>query len=365
MNGLNLFRGARVLVTGHTGFKGSWLSLWLTHLGAEVHGVSDSVPSVPSHFESASLQSKTNTQFINITDFISLKRAVQTVRPDFVFHLAAQALVRRSYTRPVETWQTNLIGTVNMLEVLRTLEKPCVAVFITSDKCYDNVEWEWGYRETDPLGGGDPYSASKGAAELAIKSFARSFFSSDGGIRIGVCRAGNVIGGGDWADDRIIPDCIRAWSQGNSVPLRHPLATRPWQHVLEPLSGYLTLAVALSNSAELHGEAFNFGPPAHQNHSVGELVSEMALHWKRVQWDDASNQFSGQNESGLLKLNCDKALHYLSWQATWDFETTIRETALWYRHYYEHPDKDINKYSLSQIFDYMKFAKKQGLKWAQ
>lgn len=365
MIGLSVFNGARVLVTGHTGFKGSWLSLWLTHLGAKVSGISLSVPTEPSHFTAAGLAGRVQDYRLDIRDSSALKTLVQEIQPDFVFHLAAQALVRRSYADPADTWQTNTVGTINMLEALRAIEKPCVAVFITSDKCYDNVEWVWGYRETDALGGPDPYSASKGAAELAIRSYVRSFFPADGKVRIGVGRAGNVIGGGDWAEDRIVPDCMRAWSRGETVPLRNPLATRPWQHVLEPLSGYLNLALALKESAALHGQPFNFGPPAQQNHSVGELVTAMTHHWDRVRWEDVSAQYGGPYESGLLKLNCDKALHQLRWHAVWNFDATVRETALWYRRYYEQPALSIADFSLGQIQAYVEMARTQGLAWAQ
>lgn len=365
MNALSVFNGARVLVTGHTGFKGSWLSLWLTQLGAQVSGVSLGVPSEPSHFAAAGLFDRVQDCRLDIRDGRELKALVEEVQPDFVFHLAAQALVRRSYADPVDTWQTNALGTINVLEALRGLKKPCVAVLITSDKCYDNVEWVWGYRETDALGGPDPYSASKGAAELAIRSYVKSYFPADGLVRIGVGRAGNVIGGGDWAEDRIVPDCMRAWSRGETVPLRNPLATRPWQHVLEPLGGYLNLAMALKESTSLHGQPFNFGPPAQQDHSVGELVAAMSKHWDQVRYADVSAQYGGPYESGLLKLNCDKALHHLRWRAVWDFDATVRETALWYRRYYERPAQSIADFSLGQIRTYVDAARGQGLAWAK
>jgi CDP-glucose 4,6-dehydratase len=227
------------------------------------------------------------------------------------------------------------------------------------------VEWVWGYRETDALGGPDPYSASKGAAELAIRSYVRSFFPSDGLIRIGVGRAGNVIGGGDWAEGRIVPDCMRAWSRGETVPLRNPSATRPWQHVLEPLSGYLSLAMALNESAAQHGQPFNFGPQNQQNYSVGQLVSAMSQHWEKVLWKDTSAQYEGPYESGLLKLNCDKALHHLNWRAVWELEATVRETALWYRRYYEQPSNSIAEYSIRQIKTYVSAAQSKGLAWAR
>ena len=253
---------------------------------------------------------------------------------------------------------------MNVLEGLRELQKKCTAIFITSDKCYDNVEWEWGYRERDALGGPDPYSASKGAAELAISSYVRSYFPREGEVRIGIGRAGNVIGGGDWAPDRIVPDCVKAWSRGESVEIRNPGATRPWQHVLEPLSGYLNLAMDLHNNINLHGEPFNFGPPAQQNQSVGELVTAMSNYWSKVHWTDTSAKHGGPYESKLLKLNCDKALYHLKWRAIWGFEETVRETALWYENYYSGSSQSVREFSLNQINHYMDDAKQKNLLWA-
>ena len=353
---LDNFSGKKVLVTGQTGFKGTWLCSWLLELGAEVVGIALDPATEPSHFSSIQLSSRMKDLRIDIRDRASVEDTIVSVQPDFVFHLAAQALVRRSY---------NVLGTLHVLEALRKLDKPCAAVIVTSDKCYDNTEWVWGYRETDAMGGPDPYSASKGAAELAIRSYIKSYFSKKTSkVRIASARAGNVIGGGDWSVDRIVPDCVKAWSTDNSVELRNPYSTRPWQHVLEPLSGYLSQAIALSQQQELHGESFNFGPQAQQSHSVLELVQQMALHWDQVSWQDMSESTAGPYESGLLKLNCDKALHYLNWHASMGFEDTVRMTADWYKAYYFQPGQ-IATTTRSQIEAYTSIAKHQGLAWAQ
>ncbi|MDP3651348.1 MAG: CDP-glucose 4,6-dehydratase [Rhodoferax sp.] len=358
------FDGKNVLITGHTGFKGAWLTGWLKKLGANVVGIALDPPSKPSHFVGAQLAHDMTDLRIDIRDRADIEDAILSAQPDFVFHLAAQALVRRSYVDPIETWQTNVLGTLHVLEGLRKLNKPCAAVIITSDKCYDNVEWVWGYRETDAMGGPDPYSASKGAAELAIRSHIKSYFPKiSSKVRIASARAGNVIGGGDWAADRIVPDCVRAWSSDKEVELRNPHSTRPWQHVLEPLSGYLSLAIALTQQPELHGEAFNFGPQAQHNHSVLALVQQMARHWDQVRWQDVSEVAQGPYESGLLKLNCDKALHYLHWRAVMNFEDTVRMTAEWYRVYYQQQSQ-VAATTRLQIDAYTAYAKQQGLAWA-
>ena len=262
MNGLGqFFTGKVVLITGHTGFKGSWLSLWLTYLGAKVVGVSKDIPTRPSNFIVSSVSTKTDDRRIDILNAEAIEKLILEVQPDFVFHLAAQALVRPSYDNPLETLTTNSIGTANVLEALRKLEKEVAVVMITSDKVYDNVEWVWGYRETDRLGGKDPYSASKAMAEIVIRTYVESYFNTeDSNVHIGIARAGNVIGGGDWALDRIVPDCMTAWSQDKVVDIRNPWATRPWQHVLEPLSGYLLLAAHLVLKTNKHGKPYNFGP---------------------------------------------------------------------------------------------------------
>ena len=359
------YNGKTVVITGHTGFKGAWLSAWLKQLGAKVVGIALEPPTEPSHFSAAKLGDSMEDYRIDIRNGLALKEAIISAQPDFVFHLAAQALVRRSYEDPIETWETNLLGTMHVLEALRCLDKSCVAVLITSDKCYDNVEWVWGYRETDALGGPDPYSASKGAAELLIRSHIKSYFpEATSKVRIASARAGNVIGGGDWAEDRIVPDCVKAWSTNNVVELRNPHSTRPWQHVLEPLSGYLALANALAQRPELHGQPFNFGPQAQQNHSVLALVQQMAMYWDKVRWQDLSGTEAGPYESGLLKLNCDKALHYLQWHAVMGFEDTVQMTAEWYRAYYQ-KSLQIEDVTEEQITAYTEIARKQGLDWAQ
>jgi CDP-glucose 4,6-dehydratase len=363
---LNIFDNKIVLITGHTGFKGSWLSFWLKQLGALVCGISIDIPSVPSHFVVAKLSDQIDDHRIDVRDGDAIKRTVKDIQPDFVFHLAAQSLVRPSYENPVETMMTNAIGSANILDALRSLKKPVTAVMITSDKAYDNVEWVWGFRETDRLGGKDPYSASKGMAELAIRSYVNSFFSTrDSNVRVAVTRAGNVIGGGDWAVDRIVPDCINSWSNNEVVDIRSPGATRPWQHVLEPLSGYLALGAQLSINQELHGEVYNFGPPAHQNHSVHELIDEMSNHWDSVRWNDISNSQEHPPEAGLLKLNCDKALFDLQWQPTLGFRETVRMTVDWYREYYQNNTETMYNFTMSQIEEYTKMARERKLPWAE
>jgi CDP-glucose 4,6-dehydratase len=364
-----LYNGKKVLITGHTGFKGSWLCAWLHSLGASVSGVALAPPSSPSHFDVAGLGSMIVDYRIDIRDADAIKKIVCEIQPDFVFHLSAQALVRPSYASPLETMTINAIGSANVLDALRQLEKQVVAVMITSDKAYDNVEWVWGYREADRLGGKDPYSASKGMAELAIHSYVESFFNEkDTNIRVGITRAGNVIGGGDWAVDRIVPDCMHSWSQGEVVEIRRPQDTRPWQHVLEPLSGYLQLGANLYQDITNHGEAYNFGPPADQNYSVRELIDEMSKYWDRVRWKDISQYKKHLHEAGLLKLNCDKALADLNWKPTLKFEETVKMTVKWYRYYYENSQKSnprsVYDYTLSQIEGYSHLAEQRKMSWA-
>ncbi len=359
------FNNKVVLITGHTGFKGSWLAIWLTHLGAKVVGLSLDIPSSPSNFNASGVGGLVTEYKVDIRDDKAVKLVVSKCQPDFVFHLAAQALVMDSYTFPLKTMQTNSMGSANILEALRTLDKNVVAIMITSDKAYDNVEWVWGYREVDRLGGKDPYSASKGMAELVIKSYIESFFNTaNSNVRIGVTRAGNVIGGGDWANNRIVPDCMRAWSNKKNVDIRSPNSTRPWQHVLEPLSGYLLLASNLAQSSKNHGEAYNFGPSSEHNYPVSGLIDEMAKYWDRVQWSDVSKAEKHLHEAGLLKLNCDKALFELNWVPALQFEETVKMTVEWYKTYYQDNPPSMLDFTLSQIKDYTEHARLRKILWA-
>jgi len=332
----DFYRGKRVLITGHTGFKGSWLSEWLLKLGATVAGYSLGVPTKPSHFEVLHLSDRLEHFAGDIRRLDSLKDAVDTFRPDVVFHLAAQAITRISYEEPKLTLDTNLGGTVNILEALRTTPSVQVGVLITSDKCYENAEWEYGYRESDRLGGKDPYSASKACAEIAFSAYARSFFNATGSPAVATARAGNVIGGGDWARDRIVPDCVRAWADKKPALIRYPRAVRPWQHVLEPLSGYLWLGASLQQQRQsLAGESFNFGPSNGIEHSVLDLVNEMRKAWPSGEWCQESSLDVSKHEASLLRLSCDKALSRLQWRATLTFSEAAKITAEWYKIFYE------------------------------
>lgn len=357
----DFYRGKTILVTGHTGFKGAWLSQWLLQLGAKVVGISSYIPSDPSLFDVLSLDKKIVNHRCDITNHQALLTICQKENPDMVFHLAAQPIVKVSYEDPKLTFDTNLGGTVNMLEVIKAVDSIKSAVMITSDKCYENVEWEYGYRENDRLGGKDPYSASKVCAEIAIHAYHESFVKCSG-KRIASVRAGNVIGGGDWAEHRIVPDCMRAWSLREKVILRAPNATRPWQHVLEPLSGYLWLGALLSSpkSSYLNGESFNFGPDANVNASVETLIKSLAAHWDSASYESADHSLA-MPEAGLLKLCCDKALHRLAWEPTLTFNQTIEMTSQWYRSFYL--GTDMEDYTQQQLNQYMQLAQQKGQEW--
>ena len=362
----NVYQGKKVLITGHTGFKGSWLTSWLLKLGADVIGVSKDIPTSPSMFELIKLKHQIRHYKKDIRDLDKMTEIISNEKPDFLFHLAAQPIVSKSYDAPIETISSNVLGTANILEALKISNHDCIAVLITSDKAYENVEQVWGYKETDQLGGKDIYSGSKGASELIIKSYLFSFFNEKtSNIRVGVGRAGNVIGGGDWAEDRIVVDCVKSWSNNNAVEIRNPLSTRPWQHVLEPLSGYLTLGQLLKENYVLHGEAFNFGPSSDQNYTVLDLILELSKYWNI---ENQSNIFKSNNsnifkESNLLKLNCDKALYSLNWKMNLNYLDTVRYTSEWYFEYYKNKG-DMHKKTISQINDFEILAKSKKINWA-
>ncbi len=336
----DFWRGRKVWLSGHTGFKGSWLAFWLLHWGAIVEGYSLD----PDPLEELSLFEKLNigNEFVkdvraDVANAKLLGDRIQDFQPEIVFHLAAQPLVKRSYLEPLKTWESNVIGTCNVLEALRTLKGKCVAVFITTDKVYDNFSWDFGYRETDPLGGHDPYSSSKAAAELAISSWRSSFCGEkthqSSKLLIASARAGNVIGGGDWSTDRIVPDAVRSLAGNQSIPVRSPSSTRPWQHVLEPLSGYMTLAEQLFSNPSL-AKAFNFGPDHSANRTVKELVNEILLNWPGSWLDQSQSDINQVHEASRLDLATDRAFHQLGWSSRWSFEVTISETINWYRRFY-------------------------------
>lgn len=360
-----VYGGKRVLVTGHTGFKGSWLTTWLLDLGAEVCGYSKDVPTFPSLFDLAKLQSQIRHEIGDVRDYQSLRNVLHEFRPHFVFHLAAQAIVSTSYHDPLSTISTNVLGTANVLEALRHADFDCTAIIITSDKCYENVEWPWGYRESDRLGGKDVYSGSKGAAEIVFHSYYHSFFDNHAGaVRVCTARAGNVIGGGDWAADRIVADCIRAWQQGQTVKLRSPSATRPWQHVMEPISAYLTLGGHLHAKNTLHGESFNFGPRAEQNSTVVQLLVDLAHAWGH-----RNPLFSYEivdnvpfHEAGLLKLNCDKALLMLGWEPNLSYRECVEMTGEWYRRVLKEHASGLNV-TTEQIREYQAIARERKRTW--
>ncbi|MEW6165083.1 MAG: CDP-glucose 4,6-dehydratase [Pseudomonadota bacterium] len=326
---LGAFAGARVFVTGHTGFKGSWLALLLTELGAEVMGYALPPEHSGSHFELLGLARSVRHVEGDIRDARKLAASMHEFQPEFVFHLAAQALVRRSYAEPQVTFDVNVMGSVNLLEAVRQCASVRTLVYITSDKCYENLEWVWGYRENDRLGGHDPYSASKAAAELAFSAYARSFLAGMTSLGAATARAGNVIGGGDWAADRIIPDCIRAIRDGLPIKLRHPAATRPWQHVLEPISGYLLLAERLRAAPGRYAGSWNFGPPSTEVRTVREVAERIVGRFGRGSIEVGEDTV--QHEAQLLQLNCDKASQLLGWRPRWTVEQTLSATADWYR----------------------------------
>jgi CDP-glucose 4,6-dehydratase len=359
------YRGKRVLITGHTGFKGSWLGEWLLQLGATVAGFSLGVPTKPSHFELLRLGDRVTHLEGDIRQHEALREAFDAFRPQVVFHLAAQAITRLSYDEPKATLDINLGGTVNVLEAIRATPSVRVAVLVSSDKCYENTGREDGYRESDPLGGRDPYSASKACAEIAFSAYARSFFAGTGAPAVASVRAGNVIGGGDWARDRIVPDCVRAWADGRRVAIRQPGSVRPWQHVLEPLSGYLRLGALLEQEREgLAGEAFNFGPSPGSAHSVLTLVNELRRTWPGGAWEEALSPADGKPEAALLTLSSDKAASRLQWRPTLAFAEAAQLTAQWYRTFYQSA-VDAAACTARQIAEFAELARQRQQAWSR
>ena len=351
----NIYRDRKVLVTGHTGFKGSWLVLWLRMLGAKVMAISLPPETSPNHWDLMELD--VESYFIDIRDEDLLRQKIMECQPEMVFHLAAQPLVRRSYQHPLETWATNVMGTAHLLDACREVEKLAAIVVVTTDKCYENKEWVWGYREIDRLGGHDPYSASKAGCELVAASYRRSFFSTPSSPLLATARAGNVIGGGDWSEDRLIPDLVRSMEAGKALEIRSPNATRPWQHVLECISGYLMLGQQLLTGNKGCADAWNFGPDLEGNRQVKQVLGTLKTKWPAIDWY-CSDQFQ-PHEAQLLHLDSSKARKILSWRPVWTFEEGAAATAEWYRAWLERGDV----VSFNQLKDYINLAKDRGLSW--
>lgn len=372
----DFFHKKKVLVTGNTGFKGSWLSLWLRHLGADVSGLALAPNTTPSAFEILQLVREVAHHTLDIRNAEAVADLVAALQPDVIFHLAAQPLVRLSYQIPVDTVATNILGTAHLLQGIRaagySAEKPCSVVIVTSDKCYENREVLYGYREEDPMGGHDIYSMSKGAAELLVSSWRRSFFPHDAwcdhGVSLITARAGNVIGGGDWSADRIVVDCVKALADGSPIQVRNPVAVRPWQHVLEPLSGYLQLAAETGRARGTRPElmsAYNFGPGRDSERNVGELVAELIAQWGSGTWQH-HREYNPVHEATYLKLCTDKAWHELGWQPVWGFTESIRRTVAWYKTASVSNCSSEKMYGLTrtQIDGFTEAAEALGLRWA-
>jgi len=358
-----IYNNKKVFLTGHTGFKGSWFARWLLKLGADVTGFALDPPTSPSHY--TLLNDNFPGIIGDIRDKTKLGAAVHGAKPEIIFHFAAQPIVRFSYSDPVETFETNLMGTLNLYQVCRSCPSVRAIVNVTSDKCYENREWEWAYREIDPMGGFDPYSASKGCSELLTACFRNSFFNiKDYNVKHNVLlssvRAGNVIGGGDWAEDRLVPDIMRAVNSGTDVIIRNPDAVRPWQHVLEPLAGYLNLGQRLLEGEKLFADAWNFGPDEESSLTVEEVVLNIRENWEKIVYK-INKDVEAPHESSLLKLDSSKAREKLRWKNVWGSEMTFKKTVDWYREYYEKQ----NVITDSQILSYVAAAEKSGLPWAK
>lgn len=352
MKSWEFWQNKRVLITGCTGFKGSWLTIWLHSLGANVYGYSLPAPTNPSMWEDMQLEGLCKgVCYADIRDFAQLKQFILDVQPEIIIHMAAQPLVRYSYLYPRETYEVNVMGTVNLLDAVREMNGEVKAlVNVTTDKCYENKEWIWAYRENEPMGGYDPYSNSKGCSELVTSSFINSYFSHDGTTAVGSGRAGNVIGGGDWAEDRLIPDIVRSFSKNQEVFIRYPNAVRPWQHVLEPLSGYLQLAQKLYAEGHKYSGGWNFGPLDSDTKTVEQIVEQMCSIWgNNARW--VKDNDDHPHEANLLRLDCSKARLLLGWQPVWDSHVTLNKLTIWYKKYFE--NKNMLEISQQQIKEYM------------
>lgn len=363
-----IFEGKTVFVTGHTGFIGTWLITWLHNLGAKVVGFSLDIPTKPSMFEILDLTKDITHIMGDVRNLTHISECMLESKPDMVFHLAAQPLVRLSYEKPVETFQTNVMGTVNILESIKKVPSVKTCVVMTSDKCYENREISYAYKENDPLGGHDPYSASKGAAELVVSSYKRSFFNKMKNdkhqVSISTIRAGNVIGGGDWAEDRIIPDCIRSLISKKAIPVRNPDSARPWQHVLEPISGMLCLAMKMWNDPAHYAGAWNFGPTNSAKITVRDLVLQVIDEWGEGRWVDVSQQnIDSLHEAGLLMLDSTKAKTMLGWNPVYSIREAVTETVSWYNSYADKTSK-IRDFTINQIQNYVRKAKQMNLVWS-
>tara|TARA_A100001388_G_C28738870_1_gene485733 strand:+ start:384 stop:1448 length:1065 start_codon:yes stop_codon:yes gene_type:complete len=346
------FYKKRVLITGNTGFKGSWLSLWMMTLGAKVLGIANGYPTKPSNFKDLNLSKNIDFKKIDVRNSKKIQKEILKFKPDFIFHLAAQAIVKKSYENPKQTWESNVIGTINILEGVKKLKKKKInIIIITSDKVYKNLEINRGYHEKDILGGEDPYSASKSAADLATQSYCKTILNNNPNIRISIARAGNVIGGGDWSVGRIIPDCMRSWSKSKKVDIRNPKSTRPWQHVFDVLNGYIMLAMNLSKNKNLNGQSFNFGPKIEKKRDVLNVVNEMKKIWVKGRYRiKKKDRFK---ETKLLHLNSRKAKIKLNWVCKFNLKEAIELTAIWYKNYYSNR-KNIINFSVNQIKDFEK-----------
>jgi CDP-glucose 4,6-dehydratase len=353
----NIYTNRNVLVTGHTGFKGSWLVLWLQMLGAKVTAISLPPETSPNHWNLLGLD--TESFHLDIRNEDLLRQKLVEIHPEMVFHLAAQPLIRRSYRNPLETWATNVMGTANLLDACRQVDELAAIIVVTSDKCYENKEWVWGYREIDSLGGHDPYSSSKAGSELVAASYRRSFFNTLTSPLLATARAGNVIGGGDWSEDRLIPDLVRSIEAGKSLEIRSPNATRPWQHVFECLSGYLMLGQQLLQGNKSCADAWNFGPDREGNRQVKQVLSSLKAKWPAVEWH--SGDQLQPHEAQLLHVDSAKAREKLSWQPVWTFDEGVAATAEWYRVWLDQGDV----VSLNQLQNYIKLAKDRDLPWAE